>query len=194
MLNKKTGVSLIELIMSIVLMSLVVLGFFSIELFSRQHVIGAEERSKVQNEISYAIEYMSKYVQQASGDINNPPITRYPASGTQSGFRARVDLNSPKTPNNLTDDTWANFYLSGNTIISNVSGVSTTLTSRVVTGFSAATMPASPTSGFYVNITDNGAAVDIGLVGRHNPAVAVSADNPQVAMKTRLANSSTSLN
>ena len=59
-------------------------------------------------------------------------------------------------------------------------------------------MPEVPSgiTGFFVNITDNGTAVDIGLVGRFDPTYGVWAgpDNPQVCMKTRLISPSSSSN
>ncbi|MDD5129384.1 MAG: hypothetical protein PHO40_07035 [Candidatus Omnitrophica bacterium] len=192
MLNKKTGVNLIELIVCMVLISLVVLGFFSVELFSRHHVISSDRRAKLQNDLSYSLEYISKYVQQSAGDINNPAIKVYPTSGVQTGFQTHVDLNDPHTPNDLSDDTWVIFYLNGNTLNSVQDGVTEVLSDKVVSGFDNYIMPASPDKGFYVNITNQGAAVDIGLVARYFPGSAVSVDNPQTAMKTSLVSSGSS--
>ena len=190
--NRETGINLIELIVCMVLMSLIILGFFSIELFSRHHVVSSDRRAKVQNEISYTIEYMSKYVQQSIGDVNNPPITAYPSSGTQTGFRTRVDLNDPKTPGDLSDDTWVNFYLEGNELKSLQGGATEILTNKISGVFDSNVMPEFPDKGFYVKITDQGSAVDIGLVARYDPAIAASSDNPQTAMKTRLVSPSAS--
>jgi len=187
MLDKKRGMNLLELIVAMVLMSLVLLGFFSIELFSSHHVVTSDRRAKLQNEISYSLEYMAKYVQQGVGDFNNPPITRYPTSGTQTGFRVRVDMNNPPTPNNLTDDTWVVFYLSGNELRTFQGvGSSEALSSRICSNFVNDKMPQFPNAGFYVDITDNGAVVDVGLMGRYYPAQSVSMENPQTAMKTCL--------
>lgn len=192
--KKICGLSLIELLVSMILMSLVVLGFFSIDLFSRHHVISSDRRAKVQNEVSYAIEYMSKYVQQSIGDFNNPPIRRYPASGAQTGFEVRVD--DPLTPSYL-DENWVSFYLDGNTLKALQGGTTEILSGRIAGVFAGDTvMPEYPSTeptpvGFYVKITD-GVAVDIGLVGRYNSAVAASPDNPQISMKTRLISPSSS--
>ena len=194
--KKICGLSLIELLISIILMSLVVLGFSSIDLFSRHHVISSDRRVKVQNEISYAIEYMSKYVQQSIGDFNNPPIKRYPPSGPKKGFRVNVDLNLPQTPSDLSDDTWVDFRLVGNRLRARESGPNEILTEKIIDGVVTTVMPEIPDQGFYVRITDpgpdQGTAVDIGLVGRYNPTVAASPDNPQISMKTRLVSPSSS--
>jgi len=189
--NKKNGVNLIELIVCMILMSLVVLGFFSIEIFSRHHVVSSDRRSKLQVDISYSIEYISKYVQQSTGDVNNPPITLVTISSSD-GFRVRVDLNDPKTPGNLSDDTWVNFYLDGYELKTLQGATTEVLTNKIVGAFEGSVMPEFPDKGFYVSITDQGTAVDIGLVGRYDPASAASADNPQIAMKTRLVSPSAS--
>jgi hypothetical protein len=192
MLDKKTGVNLIELIVCMVLVSLVMLGFFSVELFSRHHVISSDRRVKLQNELSYSIEYMSKYVQQSCGNFNSPPITAYPVSGVQTGFRVRVDLNEPQTPNNLSDDTWVNFYLDGHQLKSSQGGNVENLADNIISDFDDYIMPAYPDKGFYAYITDQGTAIDIGLVARYEPASPVSTDNPQISMKTRLVSPSSS--
>jgi len=192
MLRKTCGLSLIELLVTMILMSLVLIGLFSIDLFSRDQVLSSDRRVKVQNEISYAIEYMSKFVQQSVGDFNNPPIKRYPDSGPQTGFKVNVDLNNPQTPGVLSDDTWVIFYLSANTLNA-LQGVTTDILSARISGvFDPNVMPESPDKGFYVSITDQGMAVDIGLVGRYDPTAASTPVNPQIAMKTRLVSSSAS--
>lgn len=190
MFCKRRGINLIELIVAMVLMSLVILGFFSVELFCQYHVLSSDRRARLQNELSYSIEYMSKYVYQSIGSAGNPPITVYPVSGAQTGFRTRVDLNDPKTPGDLSDDTWVNFYLDGYQLKASQGASTEVLTSRVIANLAVAPMPGYPDSGLYVNITDQGTAVDIGLVGRYDPAVSSSADNPQIAIKTRLVSSS----
>ncbi len=185
--RKKCGLTLIELLISVILMSLILLGFFSIDLFSRNHVVTSDRRAKVQNEISYALEHMSKYVQQANGNGSNPAIV-----STGSGFQVNVDFNSTQTPSNLLDDGLVSYSLSGNTLSVSCSGVcgtflSENLSNKIIAGVAgSAIMPESPTNGFYVNITDQGTAVDIGLAGRYDPAVAADLDNPQISMKTRL--------
>lgn len=188
--KKVCALSLIELLISMILMALILLGFFSIDLFSRHHVVSSDRRAKVQNEISYAIEYMSKYVQMSTGGGNYPPIKRYPATGVQTGFQVNVDLNNTQTAGDFTDDTWVTFYLEGAAL--KTSAEANPLSDEIVGVFDASAMPEFPDKGFYVNITDQGTAVEIGLVGRYNPAVAADPDNPQIFMKTRLVSPSSS--
>ncbi|MFA6358105.1 MAG: hypothetical protein WCY09_05515 [Candidatus Omnitrophota bacterium] len=190
MAKRCCGVTLIELTMVIVLMSLVFLGFFSIVVFSGEQVKSAINRSKVQNEISYALEFMSKYVQQGIGNSANPSIKAY-----ATGFQVGVDFNPIQTPGIFSDDSSIIFSLSGNqlsaTCTNSVTGsgcpfTNETLSSRIAGSLVTGTiMPESPTEGFYVRITDQGMAVDIGLSGRYKPAVAAGQDNPQISMRTR---------
>jgi len=196
--KKIIGLTLIELLVSMGIMSMVILGMFGINIFSQHHVISSGRRAKVQNEISYAIEFISKYVQQANGNLNRPAI-QY--NGT-AGFRVYLDLNASQTPSNLADDGWIDFTLSTNTLNASCTAnggscpfTSENLNDKIIAGFAGGTiMPDPPTQGCYVNITDQGTAVDIGLVGRYDPAAAVSASNPQVSLKTRLVSSGSSAN
>lgn len=202
--KKIRALTLIELMIAIVLLGMFVMGFYSIDLFSRYHVIGSDKRAKLQNEISYALEYMSKEAQQSTGDVLNPPIKKYPDSGSQTGFQVRRDFNATQTPGNLADDSWVSFSLSNNEIIARCVGpgcpfASESLTKKISGSFVAnAVMPETPAGGFYVKISDpgpdQGMAVDVGLAGRHNPLIAASPDNPQVSMKTRLISSCSSAN
>ena len=193
--KKICALTLIELLVSMILMSLVILGLFSIDAFSRHHVINSDRRVKVQNDVSYALEYMGKYVQQSIGDFNNPPIRLYPDSGAPTGFQVRFDCRSLQDPSDLTGDVWVYYSLSGNRLSVGCSGVncascnsvpSELLSERIVAGFNNSILPVNPTHGFYVSITNLGTAVDIGLVGRYKPAAAADPDNPQISMKTRL--------
>lgn len=192
MSKKNRGLTLIELLVSLLLISLVIIGISSFELFSRNQVLNSDRRARVQNEISYAIERMSKDVQQSIGDFNNPPIRRFPAAGAQTGFQIRRDLNPVQTPGDLADDTWISFDLAGNSLRVIQGASIEVLAARIVAGCVNNVMPESPVNGFYVNITDQGTVVEIGLAGRFIPAAAVSPDNPQISMKTRLISPSSS--
>ncbi|MCX5700813.1 MAG: prepilin-type N-terminal cleavage/methylation domain-containing protein [Candidatus Omnitrophica bacterium] len=184
------GFTLIELLIATVLACMIILGIFSIDLFGRAHVMGSKKRTNVQNQISNAIEFMSKYVLQSTGDLSQPAITI-----TAAGFNTRVDFNTTQTPGNLADDSTVSFSLVGNQLtascVNNGGGtgcpfVSEILTDKVIAGFSNTVMPDAPTSGFYVSITNSGATVDIGLAGKYKPAEVSSIDNPLVSFKTKL--------
>lgn len=207
--NEK-AVTLIELFISILTVSIMVLSFYSLEVFSQQQVVNSQRRAKVQNDLSYVLEHMSKYVQQANGNINSQAIVQ-----TGSGLQVRVDLNAVKTPANTNDDAWIVYSISGNQL--NVSCVpviggsgacdsftSEGLSDRIIAGFAGSTtlpnpLPENPSAGFYVDINSLGNLINIGLIGRYSPAAAYvdkidRFKNPQVEMETKVICNSCSVN
>ncbi|MBC8436452.1 MAG: hypothetical protein H8D90_01000 [Candidatus Omnitrophica bacterium] len=71
-LNK--SITLIELLITIVLFSIIVLSFSSIDLFSRRQLLNLERQSTLQNELSILIAHMSKNIQKATGTFVDFPI------------------------------------------------------------------------------------------------------------------------
>lgn len=194
------GITLLELLISILVVSIMVLSFYSLEEYAHSQVIFSDRRAKVQNDLNYALEHMSKYVHQANGYVNDPGIVL-----TGSGFQVRVDRNSPQTPSDTTDDDLISYSLSSNTLSTSCTGTCDSFTgedlsSRIISGFASDTvmpdpMPDQPASGFFVKIDPDGNGmthvVEVALVGRYNPSgptttAARLTTNPQVGMKTRL--------
>lgn len=204
-LNGIKSITLIELLISIIIVSIMVLSFYSLEEYSHSQTVYSLRRSKVQDDLNYALEFISKYVQQANGTKNDPGI-----EPIGSGFRVRVDLHAGplQTPSDTSDDGWISYSLSGNTLSASCSGtcgsfVAEDLSSRIIPGFSNTVMPdpmpSSPAAGFYVRIDPDSSGmsnvVEVGLVGRYDPATAVQiTTNPQVGMKSRLICNSCSTN
>ncbi|MFH1190905.1 MAG: hypothetical protein V1670_01740 [Candidatus Omnitrophota bacterium] len=192
------SVTLVELLVSIMITGLLILGFYGFELFSNTQVIDAERRTKVQNDLAYCLEHMTKYIQQANGDIDDAWIRYFPASDP-TGFEVRVDFNG--TPLDLTDDPWVRYQLQGAGDILQVSCVggagcpasfAEDLADKVLGGFQEDSLlpeplPANP-SGFYVQIDAQGNSVNIGLVGRYDKTRPTNTSfvNPQVEVKTRI--------
>lgn len=204
------SLSLVELMISIMAVAIMVLSFYSLETYGHQQVTSADRRAKVQSQLAYCLEHMSKYVQQANGDKNNPPIKLYPDEGTKTGFQVRFDCNSAQqsptqqTPFDLTNDVWVYYTLSGNSLSVGCSGTcaavpAEVLSTKIVANFNNSVLPDSPTDGFYVEVDPLGSFVDVGLVGRYDPdQVPVTAAerlaNPQVEIKTRLICNNSSMN
>lgn len=166
-LNHNKSVTLLELITSITLLGIVVLLLASLDAYSHYHVINADRRARIQNELTYALEDMSKTIIRATGDINNQGIRPVGAR-----FRVRVDNNTPPTPYNYNDDTWVTYAWSGYRITKN--GASLNFQDVIISG------------GFTYRILDNGLGIQITLIGRYQPSRALSADNPQIQMMTRV--------
>jgi hypothetical protein len=71
--TKVLGVTLLELVISIILMSIVALGIINIEFFSRFQVKSSMRQTKVQTELSVALSHMTKGISKAIGNevVNN---------------------------------------------------------------------------------------------------------------------------
>lgn len=67
--SQKFGITLIELLTAISLLSAIALGLTSIDLFTRHHVISSDRRAKLQNEVSFALDHISKSLARAIGNI-----------------------------------------------------------------------------------------------------------------------------
>ncbi len=198
--------SLIELVISIVIVGSLILAFFNFEAFTRMQVVDGDKRAKVQSQLVLTLEHMSKYIQQAGGDELNPPIELYPDDVDPTGFQVRYDCNQPQTPDDLTDDIWIYYTLNSTTHELSVacSGIcakvpAEVLSTKIIGEFVNDLMPLSPVSdGFYAQIDAQGNYIDIGLAGRYNPALPVATgtnfSNPQVEIKTKvICNSSSSV-
>lgn len=73
-LRVNKSITLIELIIAIILFSAIVLGFSSIDLFSRRQLLGLERQSYLQNEASILITHMAKNIQKAIGGLADFPV------------------------------------------------------------------------------------------------------------------------
>jgi len=179
--NSKS-ITLIELLISMMIIGVMIVGFYIFEIYSNTQVLDSERRARVQNSLTNCLDHMSKYVQQADGSLSSPAIVV-----TATGFQVRVDFNNPQTPSVFTDDALVSYSLSGNDLSVTCSGSNcpsfdpTPLSEQIIS--------------FTVDVQNN--LVEIGLVGRFDPTLPVSGTNgfvnPQVEMRTRLiCNSSSS--
>ena len=208
MFKKFRGISLFELIISIIIMSLIILGIYNIEAFSTSQVIDSDRRARVQNDLAYVLEHMSKYIQQANGDKSDPANPKPAIVQTGSGFQVRVDFRDPQIPSDLDNGAWVSYSLDSSlhTLSTSCSVygtgtcgsfISEILSNKIIGNFVGDTIiPDGATDGFYVNINPSGNLVDIGLVGRWDPGSPVITGtrfvNPQVEMKTRIISNSSS--
>ncbi|MCM8795781.1 MAG: prepilin-type N-terminal cleavage/methylation domain-containing protein [Candidatus Omnitrophica bacterium] len=89
----KLAVTLIELLIAIALIAVVAIGLSSIDIFSHYHVVSSDRRARLQNEVSYILEHMSKQVTQAIGDINQPAISFTGNAGGEQTMMIWIDYN-----------------------------------------------------------------------------------------------------
>jgi len=184
---KKAAVTLLELLVALILLSILVLSICSVVNFSRYHVINADKRARIQNDVSFVLAHMTKSVQRGIGDMNNEPL-----ENIANGFRVRVDNN---TPGNYNDDRWLSYALGGNTLSFSCTQISAAspacppaenLSAKIVSGAVFGAIPAVPANGFNYNFLDNDTTLEVALVARYDPASATSADNPEVVMKNSI--------
>ena len=205
------SITLLELLMALVIMSIMVLSFYSMQSFSSKELVTANRRTKIQNNLTYCLEHMSKYVQQANGNSGRKAIQYYPgptATGA-TGFKVYVDFNNPQTPSDPTDDAFVYYTLSTNTLSvgctgANCPSIAEALSTKIVHNFNNSLLPAvgptDNTDGFYVVVDPLGNFVDVGLVGRyypdaaHVPTLQTRSQNPQIAIKTKLICNNSSTN
>jgi len=86
LINK--SITLLELIISIIFFSIIVLGAISFETFNRRMLNTIDRRTKVVNDLSYILDFVSKDAVLGSGGINNPVF-----SNLNNGFSIRQDTN-----------------------------------------------------------------------------------------------------
>ena len=195
------GITFVELLISLIVVSIMVLSFYSLETYGHRQVMIADRRVKVQNDLAYALEHMSKYIQKANGNTNNPAIEIL----TGTSFKVRVDFRDPQIPSDLSN-AWVTYSLVSNSLSANCDDVISgtcpsadawgpTLLSNRITTFTP-TLGAAPLN----NI------IEIDLVGLYDPLKPISNTgvnlitrktefvNPQVAMKTKIICNSSSSN
>jgi type II secretory pathway component PulJ len=198
------AVTLVELLIAIVLLSLVVLNFSSLDLFSRHHVITADRRVKVQNEVSLAMEHMAKQLSRAIGNIGiqGPVSIIDPANsaGVPADFllQCYIDADASGGPGdgqrNIADR-WIGYRLNGNQL---------QYCSQCTDNTCAVCAPAS-----WELVADNITGfISTGLINENNITLTVSGcwdadnlffacgspDNPSVTMHTRIKMPSVSVN
>ncbi|MCX5710315.1 MAG: hypothetical protein NT088_06330 [Candidatus Omnitrophica bacterium] len=200
----KKSVTLVELLIAISLIFLVVMGISSMEVFSRQHLIGSSRRSLLQNELSSALEHISKNIARATG--NQSAAGNQPIQLLANGFSVRVDTK--QTMQDLSDDlvfsytstldpTTGSYTLSCKCVGSDCPAdivLSSHLRPNVTNGVMTDSIAPDALSGLYIDLPaeDKGTTAEIGLVARYYPDKAISSNNPQIQMKSRMHTSNAS--
>ena len=186
------SVTLLELLLAVALMSLVVLGFTSIDIFSRQNVVASDRRARIQNTVAFCMAHMSKYIGNAMGSKNNPPLTVPDTVNGESGIKIRVDTNNNGRLDASTLDKQIAYSYNSTTyqlkFYGNFTDASTTseiLSDKIVTDLSATNIG-------YNNATNY---VTVKITGRWTPSDAnVTPENPEVTMYTNVVMPGVSVN
>lgn len=172
--------TILELIISIALVGVIVLGINGISTFSHNHVISSDRRAKLQNDVSLCLDHITKQGLRTIGNetpsfnVNTAVIAN---SGISLAFFIDADGNGRRELG--VSDHWVRYTLSSNQL---------SYFSNCGTGAS----PACSGSGEVLSdkitafvITKNfalGNHVEVQVSGRWDPAVASSMTNPEVTM------------
>lgn len=190
--------TLIELIIALALVSIIVLGLSSINLFSHFHVINADRRANLQNEASIALEDMGKEIGKAIGSTviaGENPIDLSPISADTS-IRAFVDLAADGVSpgdgqRNTQGDRWRAYRLRPSTAPVNERNQIWYYSNYTGAGSSYEVVARQIASIAYTVINNN---VSVTITACWDPAVAESVDNPCVEMNAGIQMPSVSTN
>ena len=188
---RKRSVTLIELIIAIILVAVIILGVNGVSYFSHNHAISADRRAKVQNDISYCLDRISKEGLKAIGNEtifgSNTVVLVVP----NLSIAFFIDGNSDGRKD-TTNDYWVKYtYNSSNYQLSYCSNCgssslcascNTEILSGKITAF-------KPTKDFTL-----GNHVEVEISGRWDPVKSPSIDNPEVKMRAAIQLPSVSTN
>ena len=178
--NQNKSVTLIELIIAVSLVAVIILGINSISIFSHYQVVSSDRRAKLQNEVSYSLDHMTKHISMAIGDISNDPIAWYDNANHNLGLRVRTDSDKDGIAD--TGDTWIGYRHVGNQIVycPNDNGSVPCPNSEVISSDHILTL--ALTRNPIINPDEfNNLGITVGA--RWDPSKAVSQDNPEVSMQ-----------
>jgi Tfp pilus assembly protein PilW len=189
---RNKSVTLLELLLAVALMSLVVLGFTSIDMFSRQNVVSSDRRARIQNAVAFCMAHMSKNIAKAVGSKNNPPTTVPDTIGSDSAIKIWVDSNDNGKLDASTIDKQIAYAYNATTYqlkyyanFTDAPASSEILSDKIVSDLGVSNVTYSSTNNY----------IGIKIKGRWIPSDAnVTPDNPEVSMYTFISMPAVSVN
>lgn len=178
--NKST--TLLELFVGIALVGVITIGIGAIVSFSHYQVFNADRRTRLQSEASFALEHMTRNISRAIGSRNNDPVTV-----VNGGINIRIDSNGDGA---LTGADIQIRYALNNinqlVFFPNAANAANEVVAGHVSAFvfrcraNDATMPFN--------------RIEVTVNTRWAPLAAITPDNPEVTMRTRVDMPSVSTN
>jgi len=164
------------------------LGFYGIDVFSRQQFIATDKRSKIQNEAMYVLSHVSKNLLGAIGDVVDPPLTITPSAGNTATLRATIDSFADGVKNSTNDSNIS--YCFGSTNCNNAAAAASTVYfNSNISAVAPATVPAAEVLARHVrtfNVTQSGNFLTVRITTCWDPAETSQAcgtlDNPALNM------------
>jgi len=182
------GTTLLELLVAVILVSVIVLAIANIDLFSRFQIISSDRRAVLQNQVSFALEHMSKNLVRAIGDFNLPAIN---ITTNPGGTEIRAWIDASGDGKRGSGDCEIAYRFTGYQIWYYEPCCSSTpeLIARNI-----ASLVTNPGVGSVIPNTTTGNRLDITIAARWKPQQAKSVDNPEVAMSASIQMPSVSTN
>lgn len=118
MRNSLKSFTLLELLIAIVLLSVIVLSISSIEVFSRHNLMSSDIRAKIQNDISFVLEHMTKHISRTIGNDNAYPnqVVAFSTCGTNpTTTTLAVFIDANYNGKRDTNDHWVVYEFSSGT-------------------------------------------------------------------------------
>jgi len=118
LLKIKTGLTLVEMMIAMLLLSVVFLGVSNLSVASQRFYITSSQKIIVSYEVQYAIQHIYKNTMLAIGDPSTSGI-QLPNTANPSTERLdiRINANDPLTSSNYSAVTTYSYYKSGDTLI-----------------------------------------------------------------------------
>ncbi len=184
--NQNKSLTLIELILAIALVGVIILGINSINIFSHYQVISSDRRAKLQNDLSYCLDHITKEGLKA---IGNERVFGLNSAVNVSGSRLSFFIDGNKNGridgvNTSTGDYWIRYSLASNQLSYCglcPSAAASSCSNCSVLSNKITTFTPSKSANFA-----SGTHIDVLITGRWTPGSAVSADNPEVSMRSTI--------
>ncbi|MCM8791635.1 MAG: hypothetical protein NC826_00545 [Candidatus Omnitrophica bacterium] len=107
----KKAITLVELIIAITLVIVVAAGVVSLDKFATYQLHVADQQARLQNELSYVLDHMAKFIGGAEiggaiGSVNDPPVRIERVPGRGQFLKVRIDKNRNGRVDPYPEDIW----------------------------------------------------------------------------------------
>jgi Tfp pilus assembly protein PilW len=187
--DKNKSVTLMELLIVMVIFSLIIAGITSINVFSRHHVVSSDRRTRVQNEVSFCLEHITKQGLRAIGNESIYGVNSAVSIVANSSLSFFVDSNSDGRKDS--SDTWVSYTFNpstyrlafcancGSSPVCVCSAANTEVLSDKIVAFNPAKV-----AGF-----TQGNHIEVSVTARWDPSqpsAAATSENPEMNMRSSI--------
>lgn len=179
--GKHRGITLVELMIVLILLSVLALGFSSIYIFAHQNLVVAVRRARLQNEMSYFIEHISKNVlgtRTRGGAVGTASLAVRTVS-VVGGYYLYIRVDSNQDGALTASDAEISYY-------ADFAPTYQVLFSDPDLGINNEVICPNHITFFFVSRYPNRNYFDVILQSRWSPASLISLDNPAVTMRSRI--------